>query len=63
MGERGHAERVEARAEHGADVRGVDAEPVDGADRVAQEVALDLRGAVLQRAREEVLARGSGGGA
>ena len=56
MSERGAAERVEARAHHGADLTGVDFERVDRADRVRQQLLLDPRRATLRRVREERVA-------
>ena len=46
--ERRAAERVEARADHRADLARVELERVDRVDRVAEQLALDLRGAALQ---------------
>ena len=56
VGERRAAERVEARAHHGADLAGVDRERVDRANRVLQQLPLDPRRAALRRVREELVA-------
>ena len=56
VGERGTAERVQARADDRADLERVELERVDRVDRVAQQVLLDLLGASLQRFSQEVLA-------
>ncbi len=55
VGDCRQTERVEARAQDGADLRGVDPERVHGAERVAQQPALDRRRTPLQVAPQEVV--------
>ena len=57
VGERRAAQRVQARAHHGADLAGVELQRVDGPDRVPQQLLLDPRGTALQAVRHEVIAQ------
>src|SRR5439155_24276974 len=58
VGQRGAAERVEARGDQRADGFRLDLELVDRLDRLSQELVLDPRRASLQGAVQEALAQG-----
>src|SRR4029077_4748201 len=55
MGERGTAERVEARGDQGADRARVDREPVDRPHGHGEQFCLDLSGAPLEIAGQVML--------